>query len=44
MIDGFDFELSEDDVSMLSYMPQNAWLGEHPDFYIPDRKSNPDNI
>ena len=31
MIDGFDFELSEDDVSMLSYMPQNAWLGEHPD-------------
>ncbi|MCR5507278.1 MAG: aldo/keto reductase [Lachnospiraceae bacterium] len=39
----FDFELSEDDISMLSYMPQTAWLGEHPDFVIPDRKSNPDN-
>lgn len=39
----FDFELSEDDVSMLSCMPQTAWLGEHPDFVIPDRKSNPDN-
>ena len=39
----FDFELSDDDVSMLSCMPQTAWLGEHPDFVIPDRKSNPDN-
>ncbi len=39
----FDFELSEDDISMLSCMPQTAWLGEHPDFVIPDRKSNPDN-
>lgn len=42
-LDVFDFELSEDDVSMLTCMPQTAWLGEHPDFYIPDRKSNPDN-
>ena len=40
----FDFELSDDDVSMLSYMPQTAWLGEHPDFVIPDRKSNPANV
>lgn len=40
----FDFALSEDDISMLSCMPQTAWLEEHPDFYIPDRKSNPDNI
>ena len=40
----FDFELSEDDMYMLSYMPQTAWLGEHPDFVIPDRKSNPENI
>ena len=40
----FDFELSEDDMSMLSYMPQTAWLGEHPDFVIPTRKSNPANI
>lgn len=40
----FDFELSAEDVSILSCMPQTAWLEEHPDFYIPDRKSNPDNI
>ncbi len=40
----FDFELSEDDMAMLSYMPQTAWLGEHPDFVIPTRKSNPNNI
>ena len=40
----FDFELSEDDMAMLSYMPQTAWLGEHPDFVIPTRKSNPANI
>ena len=39
----FDFELSEDDISILSNMPQTAWLGEHPDFHIPDRKSNLDN-
>ncbi len=37
----FDFELTEDDLSMLSCMPQTAWLAEHPDFAIPDRKSNP---
>ncbi|MCR5829378.1 MAG: aldo/keto reductase [Lachnospiraceae bacterium] len=43
-MDVFDFELSDDDVSMLSCMPQTAWLGEHPDFVIPDRKSNPENI
>ena len=43
-LDVFDFSLSEDDVSMLSYMPQTAWLGEHPDFVIPTRKSNPANI
>jgi len=40
----FDFALSDDDVSMLSNMPQTAWLGEHPDFVIPTRKSNPANI
>ena len=38
-----DFGLTEDDMSMLTCMPQTAWLGEHPDFVIPDRKSNPDN-
>ena len=42
-LDVFDFELSDDDMSMLTCMPQTAWLGEHPDFVIPDRKSNPDN-
>ncbi|MBR5406286.1 MAG: aldo/keto reductase [Lachnospiraceae bacterium] len=42
-LDVFDFELSDADVSMLSCMPQTAWLGEHPDFNIPDKKSNPDN-
>ncbi len=39
----FDFELTEEDMSMLTCMPQTAWLGEHPDFVIPGRKSNPDN-
>ena len=38
----FDFELSDDEIMMLSCMPQTAWLGEHPDFFIPDRKSNPE--
>ena len=37
-LDVFGFELTEDDVSMLSYMPQTAWLGEHPDFNIPQVK------
>ena len=37
----FDFALSDDDVWMLSCMPQTTWLGEHPDFMIPDKKSNP---
>ena len=37
----FDFELSEDDLWMLSCMPQTTWLGEHPDFNIPTKKSNP---
>ena len=36
------FELSEDDGWMLSCMPQTTWLGEHPDFVIPTKKSNPD--
>ena len=43
-LDIFDFELSDDDISMLSCMPQTAWLGEHPDYVIPDMKSNPDNV
>lgn len=39
----FDFDISEDDIDMLSYMPQTAWLNEHPDFNIPQAKSNPNN-
>ena len=40
----FDFTLTDDEVSMLSCMPQTAWLGEHPDFFIPKKRSNPNNI
>ncbi len=39
-LDVFDFELSGEDVSMISCMPQNTWLGEHPDFFIPTVKSS----
>ena len=39
----FDFALDGDDLSMLTNMPQCTWLGEHPDFHIPQAKSNPDN-
>lgn len=38
----FDFALTEDEISILSCMPQTTWLGEHPDFFIPGKKSNPD--
>ena len=37
-LDSFDFEISEEDVSLLSCMPQETWLGEHPDFYMPKTK------
>ncbi len=40
----FDFSLTEDEVSLLTYMPQTTWLGEHPDFAIPAARSNPNNI
>jgi len=43
-LEAFDFELSEEDLSMLTCMPQTTWLGEHPDFAIPTAKSNPDNV
>lgn len=36
----FDFDLSEEDMSIIRNMPQNTWLGEHPDFNIPKRSSN----
>ena len=40
-MDIFDFCLSDEDLWMLTCMPQTTWLGEHPDFCIPTRKSNP---
>ena len=43
-LEAFDFEMSEEDVSLLTCMPQTTWLGEHPDFSIPKAKSNPANI
>ncbi len=43
-MDIFDFEISEEDISILSCMPQTTWLSEHPDFAIPTKKSNPENI
>ncbi|MCR5790182.1 MAG: aldo/keto reductase [Lachnospiraceae bacterium] len=43
-LDVFDFELTQDEIWMLSAMPQNTWLGEHPDFFIPTKRSNPGNL
>lgn len=40
-MDIFDFELKEDEMWTISCMPQGAWLGEHPDFSIPAKRSNP---
>lgn len=40
-MDIFDFSLSAEDVWVLSCMPQTAWIGQHPDFALPDKKSNP---
>jgi len=31
----FDFTISDEDMSMLSCLPQVGWLGEHPDYYLP---------
>lgn len=36
----FDFEITPEDMSVINNMPQNTWLGEHPDFAIPKKKSN----
>lgn len=36
----FDFSLSEEEIWMISCMPQTGWLGEHPDFHIPKVKVN----
>ena len=37
-LDIFDFEISKEDMSILSCMPQAGWLGEHPDFNVPVNK------
>lgn len=37
--DIFDFEISKEDMSIINNMPQNTWLGEHPDFAIPKRRA-----
>ena len=34
-LNSFDFDISDEDISVLSCMPQENWLGEHPDFYLP---------
>lgn len=39
-LDIFSFEISDDDFYFLSCLPQNKWLGEHPDINIPKKKSN----
>lgn len=38
--DIFDFEICREDISMLECMPQDSWLGEHPDYNIPKKSSN----
>lgn len=39
-MDIFDFEISTEDMQILSCMPQNTWKGEHPEFKIPTKRSN----
>ncbi|MBQ8597477.1 MAG: aldo/keto reductase [Lachnospiraceae bacterium] len=39
-MDIFDFDITWEDMSVLECMPQDAWLGEHPDFNIPKKRSN----
>lgn len=34
-LDVFDVTIEEEDLSMLTCMPQTGWSGEHPDFVIP---------
>lgn len=38
----FDFTLSGDDMSLLESFPYSTWLGEHPDFSIPENHVNQD--
>lgn len=41
-MDIFDFEISNEDLKLVSCMPQQFWSGEHPDFAIPKVSSNPE--
>lgn len=43
-MDIYDFNISEEDMWMISCMPQTAWSGEHPDFAIPTVKSQKQDI
>lgn len=33
--DVYDFQIAEEDIDLLSCIPQSDWLGEHPDFTVP---------
>lgn len=37
-LDIFNFRISDYDMSRLACMPQQTWLGEHPDFFLPAAK------
>lgn len=39
--DIFDFSLTDEEMWMISCMPQTTWQGEHPDFSIPAKEMNP---
>ena len=39
-LDVFDIRLEQEDVDMISCMPQTGWSGEHPDFAVPQLKIN----
>ena len=41
-LDIFSFALTDEERSMIAYMPADTWQGEHPDFRIPTARSNPD--
>jgi len=34
-LEAMNFDMEEEDISLLSCMPQTEWLGEHPDYAIP---------
>lgn len=40
-LQSFDFTINQEDMSVLSCMPQYTWLGEHPDFKLPLNKHLP---